>query len=921
MVKHCWKIALFITCLTCIFNANAAISVNHLRCEYKNNPTGIDCPNPRLSWSIESDQRGVKQTAYQILVASSKEKLLKGDGDLWDSGKVRSSNSIQQEYQGQALQSHRTVFWKVRIWDQDDNASPWSEPAFWTNGVMKTDHWKASWVGLEPTAPFRQEDGLPLFRNEFNVKKTVRSAVVSVCGLGQYELFINGDRVGDHFLDPTWSVYEKTVYYNTFDVTDQLQRGGNAFGVMLGKGFYNTQGDRRVHGVNNDGSLKLILQCNVQYADKTRDVFCSDGSWKAAHGPVTHSAILAGEDYDARRSQPGWTAPRFDDGDWANASVVDTPPGVLKAAVSEPMQEMQTFQPVQIDALPNGDFVYDFGQNASAIPSLIARGKPGQSLRLTPAEQRHGQSPERANNGSGPVNQAGVGSPNYYQYTIGSDRSESWRPQFTYGGFQYIQVSGAVPNGNENPGGLPVIESLRSIHVRNAAAEVGGFECSNPLFNRIDSLIDWAVKSNLGHVLTDCPTREKLGWLEVSYLMGPSMSRKYDLAALYSKKAQDIEDSQDDSGEIFTVAPNYPKFDGGFRYTPEWGAAGAIIPWQLYRWYGDERILEEHFDAMKRFVDSMKETSENLVPRAGLGDWYDYGHGEDMGPSRFTSPQLTAMATFYRCCIIVADSAHLLGKTDENQQYEDLAEQIKSAFNTNFYEGNGRYKNEGSPQTANAIALSVGLADSENKDDVLKSIVDDLKQRNFQQTAGDVGFYYLVDALASLGEHEVIFQNVNRNAEGSYGYILDLGWNSMPEAWNANTSASMNHCMLGHIQQWFYHYLLGIQQAEGSIGFKQIVIDPAVVDGLEWASGYYDSIHGRISCDWKKSGQSLTLKVSIPTNTTATIHVPTIDADKITESGRPVQNRNDVDMMGMENSSALFKVGSGNYTFTSLIHE
>lgn len=916
MLKRIYEIALM---FAFIINANAAMQIDHLRCEYKENPVGIDIQNPRLNWWIESEQRGVMQSAYQIQAASSMEKLLKQEGDLWDSGKVQSSNSIQQVYRGRRFNTCQTVYWRVRVWDENDAASAWSEPSQWTAGVMKQADWSASWIALDASAPFHQQDGLPIFRKEFRLAKPVRSAVVNVCGLGQYELFINGEKIGDHFLDPAWSVYEKTVYYNAFDVTKRLQHGENVFGVMLGKGFYNTQEDRRVHGVNNDGRLKLILKCNVEYEDGTTEIFVSDANWKAAHGPITHSAILAGEDYDARRSHPGWMAPGFDDSSWQNAVIVDGPLGELRASPSEPMRLMQTFEPQSIDELPNGDFVYDFGQNASAISVFTIQGEPGQVVRLTPAEQRHDQSPERANNGTGPVNQAGVGSPNYYQYTIGSNQSETWRPQFTYGGFQYIQVSGAVPKGRENPNGLPVIESLQSIHVRNAADDVGRFECSNQMFNQINKMIDWAVKSNLGHVLTDCPTREKLGWLEVSYLMGPSISRKYDLAALYEKKVQDIADSQADSGEIDTVAPNYPQFGGGFRYTPEWGAAGVILPWQLYQWYGDQRVIALHYDAMKRFVDYMNETSDELVPLAGLGDWYDYGHGESMGPSRFTSPQLTAMATFYRCCRIVADSASLLRKMEDKQHYEKLFHQIKSAFNAKYYDDNGYYKNQGSPQTANAIALSVGLVEPENEAAVLGAIVDDLKQRDYQQTAGDVGFYYLVDALASRGEHETLFRNVNRKTEGSYGYILSLGWNSMPEAWNANTSASMNHCMLGHIQQWFYQYLLGIQQAKSSVGFKKIVVRPTVVEGVVWVKGHYGSIHGRISCEWKKTQNSFSLSIHVPANTTAAVYIPTVDEGKITESNQSVKQCNDIEYLETDNGVAAFHVGSGDYTFQSPI--
>jgi len=1041
----------------------AGAEVTDLRCEHQVNPLGIDCKAPRLSWQLDTKERGAQQVAYQVLVASTPELLAQHQGDLWDSGKVASDQACQVEYSGKPLVSHQSCFWKVKAWQAGQPQAQWSQPAKWTTAFLSPDEWRAQWIAMpsppkyqapnlegakwiwdlrdgetiETMAPgpchlsrtfslpkgatvesaqlmvtadnsatikvngkvvaetadwkhgkivdvkdqlitgentlkilavngtdrpspagmicslsvmlgnrkihrvvsdkqwsvadvdvykaateiapwqngpwgkqvgfklIEQVQGLPVFRKSFAINAGLKKALVNVAGLGHYELFVNGQKAGDRFLDAPWSAYEKTAYYSSYDITDLLREGENEFRIMLGKGFYNTQGDRRVHGVKEAGQLMAILEARMEYADGNTVAVITDNTWDAASGPILHSAILAGSDYDARLAEPVA---------WLKAKETKAE-AVLRASESPAMKTFERLMPVKPAEEPEPSvFVYDFGQNLSAIPWITVRGKKGQTVRLTPAEQRHGQT-DRHNNGTGRVNQAGVGAPNYYEYTLGGESSESWAPQFTYGGFQYLEVTGAVPAGHPNPKNLPVIEEIKSVHVRSSARSVGAFSCSNPLFGKIDKSIDRAVRSNLAHVLTDCPTREKLGWLEVSYLMGPSISRRYDLSRLFAKVTRDIRDSQGEDGAIYTVAPNYPNFRNAFRYTPEWGAAGVILPWQLYRWYGDQRVLQENLPAMKRFVDYMKNTSTDLVPKAGLGDWYDYGHGKGSGAAKFTPATLTAMATFYRCADIVSKTAAVLGDQKDAETYRKLAAEIRTKFNAKFYTGNGQYKNHGSCQTANAMALVTGLCEPENEQTVLAAILADLKKRGYQQTAGDVGFHYLVEALGRNSCDETVSKVLNRRDEGSYGFIIDRGWSALPEAWDANTHASMNHCMLGHAQQWFYINVLGIQQSEDSAGFRKLVIKPALVSGLEWAKGHYDSVQGRISVEWKKKGSRLTMDVTIPANTTATVYVPAKDVASVTESGNPASQSEGVKFLRMEQDRAVLEVASGSYEF------
>lgn len=912
-MRYLPRIAWLLIVLAFGFGAEVrALTVARTRCEYLAHPLGIDSPIPRLSWTLESSRRAETQTAYRILVASDSKQLSVGKADLWDSAKVTSEQSVHVPYGGAELSSGQRCYWSVRVWDKEGHPSRWSKPATWTMGLLRPEDWKASWIGFRDPTP--HTTGLPIFRKEFSVAKPVRRATVHVCGLGHYELFLNGRKVGKRFLDPAWSVYEKTVYYTTYDITDHLREGRNTFGVMLGKGFYDTFGDRRIHGVSVHRPLVLILQASIEYTDGTDEQIVTDSSWKATAGPVTHNAILGGSDYDARLLAPGWDQSGFDDSSWAPAHPTRGPGGKLVASLSPPMLCFDNFPAVKVDEPEPGYFVYDFGQNASARPRVRVRGAPGQRIRLTPAEQRHGQT-DNANNGTGRVDQSGIGKPQYWEYTLRGGEEELWAPQFQYSGYQYLELTGGVPAGAPNPNGLPVVTELVSVHVRNAARSVGAFECSKPLFNKIDRLIDWAVRSNMSHVLTDCPHREKLGWLEVSYLMGPSIAWRYDIARFYAKVSRDIRDSQADSGEIFTIAPNYPKFQAGFRYTPEWGAAGVLLPWQLYQWYGDRQALTNNYDAMRRFVDYMKETSTDLIAAPGLGDWYDYSPGLAPGPSRFTPPELSATATFYLCTRIVSQTAKLLDKNADQAKYEALAHGIRKAFNQAYFNGQDSYANHGSPQTADAMALVAGLVDPKHQEAVIQNLIADIRKRGNQQTSGDIGHRYLLTALRQHGRSDVIFDMTDRDQVGSYGRIVQQGWTTMPEAWDALLTCSMNHCMLGHIQEWFQQGLVGIAPDPTTPGFKKIIIKPRIVGDLTWVTGHHDCMYGRIANSWQRNGDRLRMDVVIPPNTSATVFVPARSAEDVSESGRPASSAPAVEFRRMEEGRAVFVIGSGQYHF------
>jgi alpha-L-rhamnosidase len=907
----------YLMLLAVLFLGGCGIQVRDLRCEYLTNPIGIDTPRPHFFWKMDTadtNVRGLRQTAYQILAAGNESLLNQNQADLWDSGKVLSSESVHIPYGGKLLASDRTYCWKVRCWDKDGKSTNWSAPASWSMGLLNDSDWQARWIG----AAQKQDNAiypLPIFRKTFTLQKPIQKATVYISGLGHYELSLNGQKVGDQFLAQPWTLYEKTVCYDTYDITALLSKN-NCLGVMLGKGFYSSsrQTDRRVHGVNINRPLKLRLHASIEYKDGTRETVLSDTSWKTTDGPITHSAINGGEDFDARKLPADWSKPGFDDSSWSQAVTMDSPAQKIIASPGRPMKPFDTLKPVNINEPQAGRFVYNFGQNASAKPRFYVTGQAGQKIRLTPAEQRKGQT-DNANNGNGLVDQAGVGRPNYWEYTLRGGDEEIWSSQFTYSGYQYIELTGGVPQGYPNPDGLPVVKELVSVHVHTDAAQAGQFECSNELFDKTDKLIDWAVRSNMAHVMTDCPHREKLGWLEESYLMGPSLMGKYDMARFFNKISMDIRDSQDTDGCIYTVAPNYPAFEGGFRYSPEWGAAGILIPWQTYQWYGDKRCLENNYSMMKRYVDYMEATSNDLIAKPGLGDWYDYEVGKDPGASRFTPLELTGTVIFYMCTEAVSKTADILGNTTDAQHYAQLAEKIKTKYNVTYFDGKDTYQNKGSCQTANAMSLAAGLVEPQYKEAVLKKIIEEIRARGNQQTAGDIGYTYLLTALREMDRSDVIYDMASRTNIGSYGGILAKGWTSMPEAWDARLTSSMNHFMLGHIQQWFYQSLAGIAPDPSGPGFKKIILKPQVVGDLTWCRGQYESPYGTIICNWKIKNGFLLLDLTIPANTTATVYIPAQKNSDILEGKQPASNAKGIRFLRMEKRNAVFAVESGQYHF------
>ncbi len=888
----------------------ASLTPVDLKVEFATNPLGVDMAQPRLSWKLTSDIRGDRQTAYEIFAASSAELLSQDKGDLWNSGKVKSDKTIHIRYSGKPLKSSQQVFWKVRSWDKDRKVSAWSTPATFTMGVISEADWSdAKWIGETTT-----NTATTLLRREFTVKLVLCHALANICGLGQYEFTANGMKSGDDVISPGWTTYPKTCLYDTRDITSLLREGANTVSIELANGIYSVPGGRYVKFKGSHGPRKAIAQIRLEYADGQVETIVTDERWQMQPGAITFSCVFGGEDFDARLVQRGWDLPGFDSRKWTTANVVDGPGGALRglSAAAPPLKTFEVFAPKSIKAITDGVSVYDFGQNAPFVARLKVKGKSGATVRIIPAELIKPDG--AADRGS-----SGGGRPAYWQYTLtGNEESEMWFPKFFYHGSRYFQVElkPAFDGGD-----LPAIESLEAVVMHTSSETVGEFACSNDLFNRIHTLIRWAQRANLVSVLTDCPHRERLGWLEQYHLNGPALRYEFDLTQLFTKGMNDMADAQLTNGLVPNIAPEFVKFlpasydpGGAFRDSPEWGSAFILVPWQQYQFTGDIELLRCHYDDMKRYVAYLGSRATNHIVNHGLGDWYDIGP-KPPGFSQLTPRALTATAFYQHDTWILSQAAGLLGKKAEAKQFKKLAEEIRHAFNKEFFNSTHR-SYATSSQCANSIPLVMNLCEPQHRDAVLDAIVADVRKNGL--TAGDVGYRYLLRALAEGGRHDVIFEMNNQSEKPGYGYQLRMGATSLTEAWDARRSSSQNHFMLGQIMEWFYGDLAGIAIDPTVPGFKNIIIKPQAVGDITWARASFNSVRGKIVSDWKRDGDKFTLRITVPPNTIARVWLPSRAKTQISESGATLSKSCGVKLIGRRGDRAILEVGSGNYELQSI---
>ncbi len=702
---------------------------------------------------------------------------------------------------------------------------------------------------------------IPLFRREFNINGKVEEAIIKICGLGQYELYLNGNKVGDRFLSPGWSYYQKRCLYNTYDITERLKEGKNALGVITGTGFFYISRERYRKLVQAYGYPRLIFDLTIRYSDGSVDHVVSGKKCQMSPSAITFSSIYGGEDYDARLEQPGWDIPGFDDYGWREAVELTDTMGELVAEDDHPVRIMQEFDTQKITVSKTGQKIYDFGQNASGIIALKVKGNTGSRVRIIPGELL---------DDAGNISQVSSGGPYEFNYTLKGEGEEEWQPRFSYYGFRYAAVE-VIEDENEVVQDTKVLD-LRMLHTRNSAPATGSFRCSDTLFNQIFELINWGIKSNMASVATDCPHREKLGWLEQTYLIGPSMHYNFDIHSFYTKIIHDMADSQLENGLVPDIAPEYVPFNDGFRDSPEWGSASVIIPWQVYTWYGDRKTLEEAYPMMKKYLTYLQGKANHYILDYGLGDWYDLGP-KPPGEAQLTPKGLTATSVFFYDMKIMEKTARLLGFDEDFEKYSRLAEDIRTAFLDKYFNPeNGRCAT--GSQTSYAMPLYVGLIPNDIRELVFTNLVDSIRVHNYALTSGDIGYHFLVRVLSEGGRSDVLFRMNNRTDRPGYGYQLKKGATALTESWEALPTSSNNHMMLGHLMEWFYNGLGGIYQEKNSIAYENIIIAPKPVGTVTWVKCSFNSPKGLISTDWKIEDENFIMEFTVPEGSNATIVLP-----------------------------------------------
>jgi len=1068
---------------TVLISTANGMSVHNLRCEYLENPIGIDITAPRLSWILQSDERGQRQTAYQVMVASTPELLAAEQGDLWASGKVVSDQTLHIVYAGSALTARQQCHWKVRAWDKNGQPSPWSIPAKWSMGLLQLSDWGgASWIAftapattsnahngyhcimtntadvskwvsvdlgaaqsveavqLYPTRPYdwptdtpgflfpvrftvetalnadfsdavtvvdqtaadvpnpgtnaplyaftarsaryirlnvtrlalrdpgnyaftlaelqalsggtnvaqgaavsaldsielggwgkaKLTDGrlLPdpgvvqasppatMLRKEFTLNAPAKRALVSVTGLGLYELWINGERVGDHLLAPEWTCYKKRIQYQTYDVTSLLQEGANVIGAQLCGGWWS--GPLMTMPAVTAPQYCLLLRMDTELNDDTTQTLVSDGSWKATDtGPIRRSEIYYGEIYDATREQPGWNQTGFVATGWIPAVTLTAPAGSentpLVAQPSEPIRVTEELTPVNITQPIPGTYVFDMGQNMVGWCRLHTDAPAGTVISM-----RFGE----ALNEDGSVylaNLRGATQVNTYTWRGGEATLE---PHFTYFGFRYVQVTGLTTP--------PDTGTLLGRVFHSSAPETGTFSSSNELLNTIMRCVSWVQRANMHSAPTDCPQRdERLGWMGDILSFSQTAIFNRNMAGFFTKWIPDIRDSQADDGRYPDFAPHLGDPNGNFNSVPGWGDAGTVVPWRMYQNYADTRILEQHFESARRWVDFIHSANPSLLWVNSRGnDYNDWLNGDTLildGYPRGISEipkEIFATAFFARSTEIVAKMAAALGRTEDAATYTALFTSIKAAFNTAYVTPDGRINGE--TQAGYALALNFNLLDPNLRPQAANHLLESIAAYKSHPSTGIHATHRMLLELSANGEHEEACRLVNLRTVPSWGYMIDMGATTIWERWDGYVEGrgfqnpgmnSMNHWAFGSVGEWVWRTLVGINPDESQPGFKHIIIHPRPGGGLTWAKGRYESIRGPIVSEWAIQASTLSLHIEIPPNTSATVFVPTANAAAITEGGTPAAQASGLTFLRMEEECAVYEAEPGSYSF------
>ena len=967
-MKPCHPLAaigVLVLALAPLSGANAALKPTAFRCEYRDNPLGIDEAQPRLTWRVESAERGQQQVAYRVLVASSEKLLARDQGDLWDSGLVKSDQTVNVPYAGKSLVSRQRCCWKVKVWDKDGNGSAWSTPATWTMGLLRPEDWKAQYISFRDTTPvYTDPKGhfLPAarqYRKEFATPKTVTRATIYATALGIYELRLNGQHVGDALFAPGWTDYHQRAYYWTHDVTPLVKQGRNAFGAWVADGWYSGYigfglltgiGTEHIGRYTYGKTPAFMAQLEIEYADGSRETVVTDPTWKVTGaGPIQQADFLMGEFYDARKEMPDWDKVGFNESQWEQAIRAEEnghpkatfyefrnpPPGKpikqegrevdlgfkrpakLEAFPGNPVRAIEEIKLVALTEPKPGTYIFNLGQNFAGIVRLKIKpgGKAGDRIMLRFGEMLHRDGTLMTEN----LRKARA---HDYYVLKGDRKGETYTPRFTFHGFQYVEVTGYP--------GKPALDAITGIVLHSDTPFTSAFECSDPMVNRLFKNIVWTQRANFLDLPTDCPQRdERFGWTGDAQIYVRAATYNADAAAFYSKWLRELMESQRPSGTFPGYAP-YP-FQHGWDFGTAWCDAGVICPWTIWRTYGDTRIIDRCWVPMTKFMEWRQRTSKDSLGVVHGNNWGDWLNQNEPTPLDYVDTVYFAYSAN-----LMADMAQATGRDREARDYRELFQKIKAAFNQKYLKPDGSLAVD--TQTAYALALFMDLVPDNLRTAAGARLARKVSDNNTRMSTGFLGTRPLLPVLSSVGQHDLAVRLLQSRRFPSWGYEVEQGATTIWERWDSFTkehgfdgqtgkqNASMNsfaHYSFGAVCEWMFFQLAGID-SDGP-GYRRIIIRPTPPTRgsnpehkpIDWVKAHYDSIHGRIVSNWKVDGGSFKLDATIPANTTATVYLPAKGVAGVTINGSSVDKADGVRYLRVEQGQIVMEVVAGTYRFSS----
>jgi alpha-L-rhamnosidase len=876
----------------------AQVKVQQLRTENLVNPIGLDVPQPRFSWQLTSDKRNTMQSAYEIMVSA-------GSNAVWKSGKVSTDSSVQVMYKGSPLKSSEKYNWKVKVWDNENKSSAWSEAATFQTALLSVAEWKASWI-----SPGYKEDSImrpsPLFRKEFAAAKKIKSATAYITAHGMYEAQLNGKRIGDAYLTPGWTAYKKRLQYQTYDVTNLLNSGNNAIAVTLGSGWY-----RGIigftNGINHYGKdIALLFQLEITYSDGTKETIVSDNSWKSSTGAIRYAEIYNGETVDARLEKNGWASAGYNDKDWDGVKVMDYPKNILIATVNEPVRKHEIFKPQRIFTTPAGDKVIDFGQNLVGWVVLKVKGNAGDKITLSHAEVLDKEGNVYLDN----LRQAKAQN----NYILKGGAQETFEPHFTWQGFRYLKIEGY-------PGEIKP-ENFEAVALYSDMQPTGTFTSSNAMINQLQHNIQWGQRGNFLDVPTDCPQRdERLGWTGDAQAFSRTASFNMNVNSFFAKWLKDLEADQED-GKVPFVVPNVLGFA---QSSAGWADVATIAPWNMYLAYGDKTLLQNQYSSMKAYVESIKKVAKNNLWNTGFhfGDWLFYRPDDDNdGRAAVTDKYLITQCFYIHSTQLLINAANVLGYKDDAANYSALLGAIKAAFNKEFVTASGRLVS--GTQTAYVLALNFDILPESLRQQAAERLAENIKSYGNHLTTGFLGTPYLCHVLTRFGYSDLSYKLLLQDTYPSWLYPVKMGATTIWERWDGQKPDSsfqtpgmnsFNHYAYGAIGDWMYRKMVGLDTYEDGAGYKHIKVMPHIGGNFTTANAALKTYYGNTAAGWKIEGGKLLMEVEVPANTHATVYIPGEDANSITENNIALSNVKDIKITGKEDGYTKIEIGSGVYHF------